>query len=86
MIFYNYAPNCGTQARKGKGGPRVAEKIKRSEIFVAGAPGGIPIPFFAVAGTRIFFWLFYEPQLFTLSHVSTFFVEMSLPYFMSLSP
>ena len=50
---YNIPPSdCGTQATKGKGGPRVEKKSERSEIIFSGAPGGIPIPFFAVAGTR----------------------------------
>ena len=44
---------CGTQARKGKGGPRVEEKSNEMRFFL-GVPGGIPIPFFAVAGTRNF--------------------------------
>ena len=51
--YKNTGQNCGTQARKGKGGPRVEKKRAQRDYF-SGVPGGIPIPFFAVAGTRTF--------------------------------
>ena len=38
--------------KKGERGAPGRKKIERSEIFLAGVPGGIPIPLFSVAGTR----------------------------------
>ena len=49
--YFLKIPKQWDAGKKGKGGPRVEKEASVARFFL-GAPGGIPIPFFPVAGTR----------------------------------